>query len=1294
MEPHLAPMESLDGFVPTSLLRRLARTGLDGAAAVSTAFSGAVLFVDISGYTALAEMLCARGPDGVEQLGRILDRSLRSYVGAVRGNGGEIAAFAGDAFLAYWPADQGSIDAAVGSANGAAAALHAIARAAALTPQESQPRLHIGLGAGEIWAARLGGPEQFHTLLAGPTVRDACSAAVRAPAGATDVAPGASRVMASASVAAHALPEAPVTDDLVTLPIDGSGHVPRRVQDYAREGYTAWIPQRRNICALFVRIDGLDDRAVDALSRHQAVVNSIHVALRPFTGNTGTLLLDDKGLVFTLCLGMPHDAHADDTLRAVRAGLAIQAEVTRLGLDCAIGVASGDGVCMPLGGPERRLFWSVGRFMHIAGRLMEAAGRGMLCTEAVADRVRRIVSLSPERPLTLKGVQWPVRVFRANDARAFDAQVEQIYGREDEQAALDQGLDAFEQGRGAVLSIVGDAGAGKTTLVNYLRRTAEQRGLCCLVGNAGSAEIAVAYAAWRPVFNQLLKAAPGSADGPDDRRRRLGEIRHAQLAPLVNAVAPGFLDETSLVQSLTGQARADATSTVLEEVLEAHATRRFVLILEDCQWMDSGSWRLLLRVAQHFPEALLVLTSRPAAEVLEANTLRRLGQFRELTLAALRPSAIASLVEAVLGRRDITPELIGEIAQRSVGNPLFVREYTLLLTAHARGREPEGAWVSHVPASLDAAVPVTVQSLIASRLDALSPAQDLALKAASVLGDGFSSDLIMQVCPGNQDHDAIHNLLASLTERQLLRATPDENCYTFHHALIREVTYQQLTREQRRDLHRRVAEALQNRSAADLRPYFATLAHHWSLAEEPNATMRYSDLAASQALAAGAFDEADRLLGNCSRLALETVAPVPPADRIRWYRQIADARHGMGQLEARSAAAHQVMREAGIRRPFSRVGLLAQAALRVSGLKLRRTIPAARDATADTILDVARAYRHSAEVCYFNNDLVGMVADSIGAVAYASSLPPSAVLAGASAELGGILSIAGLRRIGERILNRAIAMAEAANDQAAQAYAHMVRCLYYVGHGDWASAERSAQRCQELCEPMDDRVNWTNAQAVRFWMSHYRSHDASALDAAQRLRDRAIETGNRQHRAWALRCLAMCALRRGEAPEAVGHLRAALECLGETAAVNERIPTLGILALAQLRSGDVWPARATAKEGIALARHVARPIGQSTLEGYSSLLTVTLDAWQEEGSPDWRRDCAMCLQVLRRYRKGFPVGEARYYLHRGDFYRLSGSLGAARRSYRRAEASAVRLGLPWETRRSQRALAELSGSVR
>jgi class 3 adenylate cyclase len=1288
-------MERLESFVAGVLLQRLRRAEDDETSPACTSFRGAVLFVDISGYTALAEALCNQGSNGIEQLGKTLDLAFRSHVRAVHETAGEIACFAGDAFIAYWPADDGNVSSALRRAHDCARLLHGASRFGVPSSSAAVPALHIGLSAGEIWAARLGAEERWQLLLAGRAVREACAEAARAAEGETAVAPAAEPFL-TASLNRRD-DRTSTSDSEASTPSQSAdliAHVPRRIQDYVGEGYSAWIPQRRTICALFVRIDGLDETGPAALTRFQEAITSLHVALRPYTGSSGTLLLDDKGLVFTLCFGMPHDAHADDAMRAVRAGLAIRSELARLRLDCAIGVAGGPGVCMPLGGPERRHYWAVGRFMHVAGRLMEAARSGLLCTDDIADRVRHAISLSPERPLTLRGMRRPLHAFRVRADSSIDDQTEVLYGREDEQAKLDQHLDAFENGRGTVLWMVGDAGLGKTALIHYLRQGASRRRIDCLLGGAGSVEIAVGYAAWRPVFATLLADLQSSQSSQEVRLARLGNLRHPQLAPLVNAVIPGLLDETPLVQSLSGQARADATSGVLSEVIVSHATSRFVLVLEDCHWMDSASWRLVLRVAQDHPQALIVLTSRPSADSQELSALRRLDRFDEMKLSPLRSDAIGSLVESVLEGRAANRELVDEITQSSVGNPLFAREYALLLTTRLLQHDFASRLVeSHQPADT---LPVTVQTLIASRLDALSPSEDLALKTASVIGDRFSADLIANAYPGNQRDESLESILTSLGEKQLIvPAETAANSFVFQHALIREVTYQQLTREQRHDLHRRVAETIERECGDDLRSHVATLAHHWSRAEVPKFTIRYADQAASQALAAGAFEESERLLHTCIDLAKgEDAAEFKAVDRIRWFRQVADARHGMGHLESRRAAAHQALRAVGAPRPQTTLGLAVQLIAHFFRLSTRRVLSTTR-AVVETphLLDVARAYRHSAEVCYFNNDMFGMICDSVSAVTVASALKPSAVLAGASTELGGILSVAGLRQIGERILRRAIATAEAADDQAAQAYAHMISCLYYVGVGDWRSAERSAERCQELCEPMDDRVNWTNAQAVRFWMSHYRSHHAAAYDAARSLRDRASETGNRQHRAWAFRFLGLCALRNDQPRNAADHLQAALDCLGETAALNERIPTLGVMALAQLRSGDVWSARATAKEGLAQMIHVRRPIGHSTLEGYSSLLTVALDAWREEQSPDWRRGVKVCLGALRRYRKGFPVGEARYQLHRGDYRRLSGALRAARRSYRRGEAAASQLGMPWEAQRCREALEQMLGSA-
>ncbi len=475
-------MELVESFVAGGLIQRIRSAAGSSAAAACTSFRGAAVFVDISDYTALAETLCSQGSDGVERLGDTINQAFRNSLSAVQDTGGEIACFAGDAFLAYWPADDGNVARTVQSARHCAQKLHAASQApnpSSLTPV---PTLHIGLSAGDMWAARLGGDDRWQLLLAGPAVREACAAATNAAAGETIDAYradpvdsiGRGRVTQNALLPDNARPLSP--------PLDLVGYVPKRVQAYAGEGYTAWIPQKRNICSLFVRIDGLDETASDALSRHQAVVKSLHTVLRPYTGASGTLLLDDKGLVFTLCLGMPHDTHADDALRAVRAGLAVEAELGRLGLKCAIGVASGPGICMPIGGPARQHYWAVGRFMHVAGRLMEAATTGLLCTEEVADQVRRSVSLSPERPIVLKGLRWPVRPFRVSEAAAADNHPELLFGREDEQGTLERCVSGFEGGEGTVLWIVGEAGLGKTTLVRYLRQLAAERGIRVSLG--------------------------------------------------------------------------------------------------------------------------------------------------------------------------------------------------------------------------------------------------------------------------------------------------------------------------------------------------------------------------------------------------------------------------------------------------------------------------------------------------------------------------------------------------------------------------------------------------------------------------------------------------------------------------------------------------------------------------------------------------------------------------------------------------------------------------------------------
>ena len=242
-----------------------------------------------------------------------------------------------------------------------------------------------------------------------------------------------------------------------------------------------------------------------------------------------------------------------------------------------------------------------------------------------------------------------------HEASSFD-EADGLYGREDEQAMLDQRLAAFEQGRGTVLSIVGEAGLARRAWSTTCGARPSGAGSNACAAVPGRSKSPSPYAAWRPVFGHLLnvreerrRQRPGN-DAPDWAR---SSIR--SLPPLVNAVVPGFprRNGRSCRASPDRHARMPRPRCS-SEVLEAHATRRFVLVLEDCHWMDSASWRLLLRVAQDFPQALIVSDLATDHRGSGSDTLRTLARLHRDEAGAVAPDAIA-LLRRVGARR--TPDV-------------------------------------------------------------------------------------------------------------------------------------------------------------------------------------------------------------------------------------------------------------------------------------------------------------------------------------------------------------------------------------------------------------------------------------------------------------------------------------------------------------------------------------------------------------------------------------------------------------------------------------------------------------
>lgn len=1294
--------DNLEPFINSALLARL-KSGPDGSPA-DTRFDGAVLFADISGYTTLCERLCESGAEGLEALALLLDQAFGSYLNAVDATGGEIGCIAGDALLAYWPTGANGFSEAIIRAERCARMLHDVSETTPVAGYKV-PRLHIGLSAGPLWAAWLGGIDgRWLPLLAGEAVRDACEACKTASVGQTHLSTPALALsrsndsMDSGQPRNTGLHNGSGQEDLQNAVktyrytrSELSDLVPRVVREMSDSGTNAWLPMLRNVSTLFVRIGGLDEKTPDALERHQAAIAALLTAARHYSGSSGTLVLDDKGLVFTLCLGLPHDAHKDDSARAVKAGLAIEAALHDVGLNCSAGVAAGRAVCTAIGSSRYRQYLPIGRSLHVAARLMQEADSGLLCTYDIAETVCDEIDMVARPPIQLKGIAQPIELFRAHGTINPDDSESLLLDREVEKRVLTRNLDALGEGGGAVLQIYGDAGMGKTALVDYLVTKAANLGINCLLGGARSAEHAVSYMAWRPIFADLLGVHaddPAATVSSDVVSRLTRELPKPELAPLINAVLPGLLEETTAVAGLSGQARGATTLDVLSKCIRGAVRQPFLLIMEDCHWMDSASWKLIARIVEECPRVLVVMTSRPVVEGPELQVLKRREDFAEMTLTPLSKDSVGRLVRGFFDKEAVAPEIIDEVSRRSGGNPLFAREYTLLLRASGRLINREGEWrLARARISDRAAgtLPLTVEGTIASRLDSLPGKEELVVRAASVLGDQFELALLRRLLPEIQvSVDDLDDVLARLMAAQLVHRTDQTNTLAFRHGLIREAAYTQLTPNQKQTLHRAAAIGLESLHAHQLVPYYATLALHWSKTTTPASAVKYADLAAAHALASGAYLEADQFLRMCLDLA-EHKNPTPrqTSTRIHWHVELAEASQGLGRVEERGAEARRALALAGCAQPQHRIELLfrtgARAIRAYSHGRYQRDVDVSDRTLA---LDLARAYRHSAAYCFFSNDPVAMVCDTVAAVEWAQAVAPCADQASAYAELGGLLGIAGLRRIGEQLLGRAVELGNTTGDGHAKGYAHLINSLYAVGVGDWRMADDSAIAAQDQFLPLGDRVNWANAQAVRFWLNYYQARNETAESIARELQERAHRTGNRQHQAWALRFLALCDLRRREPEPAAELLENALECLGDSAALNDQIPTLGALALARLRMGRVSAARATVTRGLDLVGRIRLPLIHSTIEGYAALTEVALEGWREAlDTKNWRREARRAIRGLRRYRYAFPIGDPYYRLWCGHYLELSGRSRAAGRSFRRGRDAAAKLGMrDYETR--------------
>lgn len=576
-------------------------------------------------------------------------------------------------------------------------------------------------------------------------------------------------------------------------------------------------------------------------------------------------------------------AHEDDPQRAIHCSLAIQQAIERLPaarenkVRYRIGVNTGVVLVGRIGSDLRMEYTVIGDTVNIASRLQGHCQPGqILVGETTFARAQADFEFDEGRFYTLKGIPKPVKAYavlgprRADASAVAQAAVEpDLVGRQIELQYILHCVDRLGSNRGQVVTIVADAGVGKSRLLHEIRKELQKRRMPVYQGNCVSYGKSFFYLP----FQQILRAYFDLAEKqtPDQWRTSI-EARFG---------GNGFLSppDIDLLMGLLGQVQAGGkppSELSFEQV--AHLVWRIfanqakqgplALLFEDVHWIDHSSHRILDYLVGRLKNIpILVCCTHREGFV---HSWSDHSYYTQISLHDLSRDESFELLDRLLGRSRIPPNYLEQFVEKSGGNPFFLCELVRQLQASGALKKIDGVYQVTRPLS-EFHIPDTVHAVIAARMDALDDFSRAVLQVASVIGDSFAAELLREVVAGERNID---DALQTLLELDLIceRREAERRKFAFKHGLTREVAYANLLLRHRRHYHGKVARAIESLYRASISEWYEMLAHHYLAAQQTDKALGYLKLAGEKAASLYAADEAEQFFRRYLDLS-------PPADK-------------------------------------------------------------------------------------------------------------------------------------------------------------------------------------------------------------------------------------------------------------------------------------------------------------------------------------------------------------------------------------------------------------------------------
>ena len=572
---------------------------------LSASARAAILHSDIADFTALTDRMVKGGIAGAEELADMMNQIINRMAEIAWAHGGDLVNWEGDAGTFVWFARAGlSLEDATILAVQAAAEIHREAEAWML--DGAAVRFRSAIACGAITHYEVGGNEHgWHSALAGEALSDVIAAEKTSTPGEVTLSGAAlalvgDRCRTSAGDGYVRLLGAvgPATPPDTPPP---SGDVPeailRKVAPQivlAAPRPSAWPGEFRVVTAAYIRLRQPEYASPeDTLATLQDAAQRVQICLARYEGQLYEIVAGSEGVTFIAVFGLPPWSHEDDAARAVKSALTLHREWGALGLTSSTGIATGRIFCGVFRtSTDRTVLALVGPIMNLAARLMQL-NAGVVCDEETRHSGRQSGRIYARQmtPRMMKGKPDPITAFAAYDVGDLTwprrgADETAMIGRERELSVLTACLAKARAGASAAVVIEGDAGIGKSTLVNAAVAEATETGMVVLAGDGDSTDQTTPYLAWRAVFRDLLErsdltfrtaaARPSSSGSPANEAGSpaIGLGAFARLTPLLEDMFGLQVSDNTETALLRGQARADALARLLKDLLREAAKRR------------------------------------------------------------------------------------------------------------------------------------------------------------------------------------------------------------------------------------------------------------------------------------------------------------------------------------------------------------------------------------------------------------------------------------------------------------------------------------------------------------------------------------------------------------------------------------------------------------------------------------------------------------------------------------------------------------------------------------------------